>query len=254
MSQIIRALVWKELRQLPRKRGALLTATIFPFFFLFLLPLGQGFGLRTSNPTAQNIATMVAESLPPFPSLVTVTSTPTVLYREFTLPLFVSFGGLIVPGVTATYSLISERERRSLELLVALPVSLTQILWAKLIAVLVLAFMTSLPFFLVQHGIAVGRDLLTPGRVVMLLFVLLAAQTYSAASALVVSLLSRDYRTANNINGALLGPFIVAIPTFLLLAPPGEERLLVLGLGLLVLAAGSLFLAMRVISLERFLR
>ena len=250
MSAAVRALLWKELRQLPRKRGALISATIFPLFFLFLLPLGQGFGMGAVSPSSF----AQIEGMPPLPGLAALAADPRLLYREFTLPFFVAIGGLVVPAITATYSLISERERRSLELLMALPVSLSQILWAKLIAVLVLASATTLPFFFLQQGIAVAHDLLTPTRVLVLLVVLLAAQAYSTASALVVSLLARDYRTANNINGALLGPLIVVILALLSLTPPGEARLLLLSLGLGVLAAGCLFLGIRVISLERFLR
>ena len=42
--------------------------------------------------------------------------------------MMVAIGGLIVPSVAASYTVIAERERRTIELLVALPVSVGDIL------------------------------------------------------------------------------------------------------------------------------
>jgi predicted permease len=168
------------------------------------------------------------------------------------MPLFVALGGLVVPPYCTTLSSVSGSA--GIELLVALPVSLRQILWSKLLAVLALTSATTIPFFVLQQSIALSRGWLTFSYVAALFVLLLAAEAYSASSALVVALMARDYRTANNISGALLGPLIVLILTFLSLTQPGEERLFVLSFGLIVLAAASLFLAVRVISLERFLR
>ena len=53
------------------------------------------------------------------------------------LALLFVLGGLLLPTLTTTYAIIAERERRSLELLISLPVSVAEVLAAKILAVLI---------------------------------------------------------------------------------------------------------------------
>jgi ABC-type Na+ efflux pump permease subunit len=163
-------------------------------------------------------------------------------------------GGLIVPSVTASYILISERESRTLELLVALPVRVGQVLLAKLLALLALAGLVTLALFSIDAVLILALEVGSPGFVLALLLVLLAALGFSTTSALLVSLLARDFRTANNINGLLLGPTIV-VSLVTVLAVPGPILSCLVLAGLLTAGAlGCAFVAMRLVTFERLLR
>jgi ABC-type Na+ efflux pump permease subunit len=150
--------------------------------------------------------------------------------------------------------LIAERENRTLELLVALPITVGQILLAKLIVLVLLASGVMLTLFTLDAILILALEIGTVSYVVCLLLVLLSALAYSTASALLLSLLARDFRTANNMSGALLGPTVALAVGVLLFAPAIN-----LGLGLLagLFTLGSLGLtviALRVITFERLLR
>jgi ABC-2 type transport system permease protein len=76
---------------------------------------------------------------------------------------------------------------------------------------------------------------------VLLSMLLIAALACSVGIALLLALLARDYRTANNLNGALLGLLIlITVATMFLVAGPVRYVLLsvvLAGLGLVALLA-----------------
>lgn len=188
------------------------------------------------------------------PGLTGLADNPVAMFRQFTLPLFVALGGLVIPSITATYTIIGERERRTLELLVALPVSLEQIIMSKLLAVLLLGVIVAIPLFVVDAAAMIALGLGTLADAALLLFLLVAALLYSTASALLVSLLAGDYRTANNINGVMLGPTILLSMASLLLLPAALPRALIIAAAFLILACAATVVALRSLTVERFLR
>jgi ABC-2 type transport system permease protein len=178
---------------------------------------------------------------------------PLAMMRAMLVPL-IALGGLIVPSVTASYILITERESRTLELLVALPVRVGQILLAKLLALLALASLVTLVLFSVDAVLILGLGIGSPGYVLALLAVLLTSLTFSATTALLVSLLARDFRTANNINGLLIGPTILVCFLVMLVVPGPLLTSLLLSALFAVGSGVSTFVAMKVVTFERLLR
>jgi ABC-2 type transport system permease protein len=245
----VRILFRKEWRQLVRSRGAMLTALLLPIILLVVIPGVQMLGMKMGAAKPVNLPPGV--ELPP--GMREMAEDPVAMMRAMLVP-FIALGGLIVPSVTASYILITERESRTLELLVALPVRVGQILLAKLLALLALASSVTLVLFSVDAVLILGLGIGSPGFVLALLAVLLSSLTFSTTTALLVSLLARDFRTANNINGLLIGPTIL-VCFLVTLAVPGP---LLSSLLLAVLfAIGSVvatFVAMKVVTFERLLR
>ena len=186
------------------------------------------------------------------PGMAEVADDPTQLLLSVMLPMFIVLGGLIVPTISATYTVVAERERRTLDLLMALPVSVTDILVAKLLAMLVLAGIVVLPLFCIDIAVLVAMGLIGAVNILLLLVMLLAAIGCSVGVALLLALLARDFRTANNLNGAFLGPLIVVmVAIFLLLTSPLRDVVLtvvLVGVGLLAVLAG-----LRWLTFERYL-
>jgi ABC-2 type transport system permease protein len=245
----VRILFRKEWRQLLRSRGAMVTALLLPIILLVLVPGGQMLGLKVGATKPVN--------LPPGmevpPGLREMAENPLAMMRAMLVP-FIALGGLIVPSVTASYILITERESRTLELLVALPVRVGQILLAKLLALLSLASSVTLVLFSVDAALILGLGIGSPGFVLALLAVLLTSLTFSTTTALLVSLLARDFRTANNINGLLLGPIILVCFIAMLVVPGPVLTSLLLAALFTVGSVVATFVAMKVITFERLLR
>jgi ABC-2 type transport system permease protein len=246
----VRVLLKKEWRQLRRSRGALATALLLPTLLLLIIPGAMMFGVLAEGSTDQ---VRLPEGVPLPPGLAAIGDDPTAMLRVLLLPLFVTISGLIVPSMTAMYTIITERENRTLELLVALPVRVGQILLAKLLVILMLAAVVMLVLFSANAILIITLDVASVGYVLMLLLLLFSALAYSTASALLLGLLARDYRTANNINGILFGPTIF-LTMILLMSVAGATLALAILAGMFALAAAIvLAIALRVVTFERLL-
>jgi len=241
----IRPLLWKELRQIGRNRTAVLTAALLPFLILFLAPIQLLVSVRLGGGGLEQLRSA------PVPGLADVTE-PTQLLLQLLYPMLLVIGGLMLPSLTTTYAIVAERERRSLELLIALPVTVGEILGAKLLAVLVVTAMIGLPYVSVVLALLLVLGVAGPSVIPALLAPFLAAVACSTAISLLLTLLARDFRTANNLNGAFIVPaLLLTIAT--LGAVGGPARTYVLALLLLVLAAVALVAALRWVSFERYL-
>src|SRR5438105_3322898 len=185
----IAALLWKETRQIGRNRTALLTATFLPFIILFVAPIQlliqfKLVGARGLDPTGTS-----------FPGFAGVRD-PIDLLIGFIYPLLFVLGGLLLPSLTTAYATVAERERRSLELLVSLPVSVSEILTAKLLAVLLVTALVGLPYVAVVLTLLLVLGVADATTVPALLVPFAAAVTCSTAISLLLTLLARDFRTA----------------------------------------------------------
>jgi ABC-type transport system involved in multi-copper enzyme maturation permease subunit len=178
-------LLAKELRQVRRSRGALASATLLPLFLMTAMPLGQLFIARSAPLPTQSPSRAFVP-----PGMAEVADDPTQLLVSVMLPMFIVLGGLIVPSISATYTVVAEREKRSLDLLMALPVSVTDILLAKLLAMLVLAAVVVLPLFAIDMAVLVALGLTSAVDILLLLVLLLAAMGCSVGVALLLALLA----------------------------------------------------------------
>ncbi len=248
----VRILMAKEWRHLLRSRGAMVTALFFPFLFLLVMPALQMLALTSGTPVESHMPLPPDAPVPP--GLVAIADDPRALIRALLLPIFITLGGLMVPSITANYTMIAERENRTIELLVALPVRVGQILLAKLLVILLMAGAVTLTIFLIDAVLILALEVASIGYLLGLLLLLIATLAYSTASALLISLLARDFRTANNLSGALLVPTIFLCIGFLLFAPGGSLQLVLLA-GLFALAATvTVLVALRIVTFERLLR
>jgi ABC-2 type transport system permease protein len=240
-------LMGKEWRQLRRSRGALLSALVFPLLFLLVLPLGQMLALLAAP---EAFRTEVG-GLPVPPGLAALDDDPRALLQGLLLPLFVLISAVTVPGMTAIYTLISEREQRTIELLVALPVRVGQILAAKLLVLLLLAGGVLLGLFAVDAVVILALGIAPLGYVGALLLLLVTGLAYAIAVTLLLGLLARDARTANNLSGALLAPTIVLALAVLLSIPGTLRAVLALAALFTVGAVAVTVVALRVVTFER---
>jgi len=241
----IRPLLWKELRQIGRNRTAVLTASLLPFLILFLAPIQILVSIKLGARGMDQIANA------PLPGFNGITD-PDQLLVQVVYPLVLVLGGLMLPSLTTTYAIVAERERRSLELLIALPVTVGEILTAKLLGVLVVTAVIGLPYIAVVMTLLLIVGVASAASIPALLAPFIGAVACSTAISLLLTLLARDFRTANNLNGAFFVPALfVSLAT--LAAVGGPQRTYVLALVLFALAAAATIAALKWVSFERYL-
>jgi ABC-2 type transport system permease protein len=233
-----------------RSRSALATATLLPALLLLFAPLAQMAVL--SNVDQKGWVTVLPAGFRPPRGLVGLERDASVIVR-FMMAALVSMGGLVVPAVAASYTMVSERESRTLELLAALPVRVRDVLAAKLAVIFGLSSTVTTLMLALDVAVLLRIAMASWGFALALFPLLLAALLYSTASALLISLLARDFRTANQLGGALLGPTTVIAVIVLAFGPPGAPSVLILAAVFLAAALGALYLACRVVTFERLL-
>jgi len=242
----IRSLLWKETRQLGRNRTAMLTAAMLPFIILFLAPIQLLVALHFGgSPGIEELRNS------PLPGFADVTD-PSQLIVQFFYPMLLVMGGLLLPSLTTTYAIVAERERRSLELLISLPVSVAEILAAKLLAVLAVTALIGLPYVAIVLTLLLILGIAGAGTIPALLAPFLAAVACSICISLLLTLLARDFRTANNLSGAFVVPALL-LTVGTLGAVGGPARTYVVAVILLALGALALVAALRWVSVERYL-
>jgi ABC-2 type transport system permease protein len=224
----VRLLMGKELRQLVASRTAILTGTFTPLLMLVGVPWLTSLADKPSGKTKPL-------SGPSFGLIAEIGDDPRRIGVAL-LPMMVALSGLVVPMMMATYLLIIERERRTLELLVAMPVRIEQVLRAKLAAVVLVSSLITGPLLLLDVifmpivGVAKITD------VIALPVLLVCAMAFSTAASLLMALIARDMRTANNVGGAIIVPALLLTVTATVFLPGGPVRPLAIA-GLYFIAA-----------------
>jgi ABC-2 type transport system permease protein len=204
----VRLLMKKEWRQLRASKQAMATSVVMPFLFLILVPQVLVFASRaTRNAPIDHPAGPDA-----FGVVADVGHDPSRLVVAM-LPLFLGIAGLTLPTVLAIYSVVSERESRTFELMVALPVRVSWVLAAKLLTVVSFTLAVSLPLLLALSIELLVFDLASIVEVLALHLQLCAAVAAGAGGALVIGFHARDFRAAQNVSGAVIAPSIfLSIP------------------------------------------
>ena len=241
----IRSLLWKETRQIGRNRTAMLTAALLPFI-LFLAPIQLLVAMHFGGGPAID---QLRDS--PLPGFADVTD-PRQLLVQFFYPMLLVMGGLLLPSLTTTYAIVAERERRSLELLISLPVTVGEIIAAKLLAVLAVTALIGLPYVAIVVTLLLVLGVAGPATIPALLAPFIAAVACSTGISLLLTLLARDFRTANNLSGAFIVPALL-LTVGTLGAVGGPARTYVLAVLLLALGAAAVVAALRWVSFERYL-
>ncbi|HEY4025074.1 MAG TPA: ABC transporter permease subunit [Candidatus Dormibacteraeota bacterium] len=246
IAEEVRLLFWKEVRQLTRNTAAMLSSLFMPAVLVVLAPVLAL--LASDTPPYRNLAVPgLAASLPGLEAVHNGQG----YFLYVTLPFLFVLAALLTPILSATHTLIVERERRSLELLMALPVVIGDILTAKLAANLATAVATIVPMYLVDAVVILSLTEVEVAYVLGGLFLLLSTLVASAGISLLLALVARDQRTATFQGGMLAVP-----PLFLtglcIVFVPGLARFVVLGILMLIVGCTALYAGLRWLTVERY--
>ena len=213
----IRAIIGKDLTAVRRTKGVLIPMLAVPFLLMVLLPAGVGFASRA--PDSVRVADLLNDmpgdfarpilELPEREQLV-------VLVNGYLLaPLFLIVP-LMVSAVLAADAFAGEKERRTLEGLLHLPISDRDLFIAKLLGAFGPAMAVSWIgfgcFALVANAVAwpVLHRIFVPTQLwlVMILWVAPAVAMLGLAVMVRVSARARTAQEANQLGGAVILPLI----------------------------------------------
>jgi ABC-type Na+ efflux pump permease subunit len=241
---VIRTIIAKDLIAVRRSKAVIIPMLAVPALLMIVMPFGIGLAARAQeNPDVGRILSSMPGdlaapilSLPPREQLI-------VLVNGYLLaPLFLIVP-LMVSAVLAADAFAGEKERKTLESLLHLPIAERDLFLAKLLTAFIPAIAVSwigfLCFCLVANGVAwpVLHRIFVPTKLwlVMILWVGPAVATLGLAVMVRVSARARTSQEANQLGGAVILPLIflsVGQSSGLLLTPAPVA----IGIGALVWA------------------
>ena len=257
MSRIL-ALLAKEFADLRQNRGvfipAMLTATfsiLLPFLVAIVIP--HLTNERLSDSSDFEVALELYRDQPALRGLDPEAAIQAWIFQQFLVLLVLTpvAGSMSV----AAYSVIGEKQARTLEPLLATPITTFELLAAKVLGALIPAVVLTLACYAVYVGgvalvarAGVFRALLTPGSLAVIF--LLGPLASLAALQLAVCVSSRvsDVRSAQQI-GALV---VLPIAAVLVLQLTGTVRLTVPVIGLIALALAGVNTALMLLGVKLF--
>jgi ABC-type Na+ efflux pump permease subunit len=242
----VQLLFWKEVRQLTRNTAAMLSSLFMPAVLIVLAPVLALLASRTA-PYRDLRPPHLSSTLPGFD----LVGNGEGYFLYITLPFLFVVAALLTPILAGIQTLIVERERRSLELLMALPVLVGDILAAKLAAILATALATIVPMFLVDAVVIVSLTGAGTAYVVSALFLIVTTLVASVSATLLMALMARDLRNATSLGGMLSVPPLL-LTGLCVVFVPGLGRFVVLGLLMLALGCGTLYGGLRWLTWERY--
>jgi len=247
----IRALLWKEFIDLARNRGALVPVGIvvllslaLPLLIVIVMPAVTGHPL-SEDPDLERVAILAGGHA----GLTTEGQVQLFMLQQF-LMLF-----LLTPitgaMALAAHSIVGEKQARTLEPLLAAPISTIELLVAKVLGALVPTFAITLAGVAVfAIGIAVlgapgvGRAMAGPRSFVLVFLTAPAAALVSLQAAIVISSRVNDARTAQQFGVLIILPLTaLLVAQFMGAAWMGATALIAISLGLFAVWVVLLFLS-----------
>jgi ABC-2 type transport system permease protein len=193
--------VQKELRELLPQRALLFSVSILPLLIvlmagvLLVVPLnGAKLPVSTSDPRMANLSSSQVQQI----------------YIGLQFRLILLFQSLVIPAIIAAYSIVGEKNNRTLEPLLAAPVSTWQLLLAKALAALIPAvavtWASSLIFIGEITSLAspvVSPFVITPGWLVALFLTVPVMVLIPVSLAVIVSSRINDPRSASQLSSLI---------------------------------------------------
>jgi|SRR5215467_2065677 len=247
-------MLWdKEVQQLTRSWNAMLSSFVVPAALIVVAPV---FAIVTDHyrdyyrAVGKRPGVSVPQQAVNLPGFSTIHGAQDY-FLYILLPVMFVLAALLTPVLTAVQSLIGERERRSLELLMALPVVVDDIVAAKMAANVSIALATILPMFVVDAFVLIAIAHVSGAFVVWAAVLLLGSVAASVGASILLALIARDLRTAMS-SGGLMIAVPLSLTGLCVALVPGVARFAVLGVLLFALGLGAVYGALRWLTYERY--
>jgi len=214
---VIRTVIVKDLTAVRRAKAVVIPMLAVPVLLMVVLPFGVGLAARTAQhpEVGRVLDSMPGDLARPILELPQHEQLVVLVNGYLLAPLFLIVP-LMVSAVLAADAFAGEKERRTLESLLHLPISERDLFLAKLATALIPAIVVSwvgfAAFCVVANGVAwpVMHRVFVPTRlwVVMILWIGPAVALLGLAVMVRVSARARTSQEANQLGGAVILPLI----------------------------------------------
>jgi ABC-2 type transport system permease protein len=216
---VMRAVVAKDFSAIRRAKGVVLPMLLVPFLLLVVMPFGIGLAARSAHaPDLHGILSKLPSDLAGPINREPKREQLIILVNGYLLaPLFLIVP-LMVASVLAADAFAGEKERRTLESLLHLPVAERDLFYAKVIGAWIPAVAVSwvgfVAFAVVANGVAwpVVHRVFVPTKLwlVMIFWLAPAVAAFGMAVMVRVSARAHTAQEANQLGGAVILPLIFA--------------------------------------------
>lgn len=221
MNRNEKALIYKDINEITSSRRVIMPMTIVPIILIVIIPLAILIGASFIR-NDSSMFTKMAPLLKKLPSEYT-TYTPAQLLIKVTINFMFPSYFLIIPimcsGVIGASSFVGEKEHKTLESLLYTPISMEQLLRAKILGVFVPSYIVTLISFIV-FGIIfnVGGFIYFGGLIfpdikwlIIILWISPAINLLSLIFTVMVSAKSETFQEAQQVSGLLVIPVILVL-------------------------------------------
>lgn len=221
MNRNEKALIYKDLNEITSSKRVIMPMTIVPIILIVIIPLAILIGASFIG-NDSSMFTKMAPLLKKLPSEYT-TYTPAQLLIKVTINFMFPSYFLIIPimcsGVIGASSFVGEKEHKTLESLLYTPISMEQLLRAKILGVFVPSYMVTLISFII-FGIIfnVGGFIYFGGLIfpdikwlIIILWISPTINLLSLIFTVMVSAKSETFQEAQQVSGLLVIPVILVL-------------------------------------------
>jgi ABC-2 type transport system permease protein len=210
----VRILLSKEWLELRRQRGALIGLSMLPLFFA-IMPIVILFAVaQTPTGTPDPDIEAIIRRNPMFQGLSELEVGQALVGQQFSLLILLI--PLIVPSVLASYSIVGEKNNRTLEPLLATPIRTWELLLAKSLSSLIPAMgLTALASAIFIIGVTITTVtpmvyslIIGPGWLIVLIGCSPPASLIVIAATVAISSRVNDPRSAQQLAGVFVLPIV----------------------------------------------
>jgi ABC-type Na+ efflux pump permease subunit len=221
MNRSEKALIYKDLNETTSSKQVIIPMTIVPIILAVIIPLGLLIGANYIG-SDSNMIRQFAPLIKKLPSEYGAYNPAQLLIKIVINYMFPSYF-LIIPimcsGVIGASSFVGEKEHKTLETLLYTPISMEQLLRAKILGVFIPSYIITLVSFIV-FGIIVNiagfihfKGLIFPDLkwLIIVLWISPAINLLSLILTVMVSAKSKTFQEAQQVSGLLVLPVILIL-------------------------------------------
>ncbi|EKQ55503.1 MULTISPECIES: ABC transporter permease subunit [unclassified Clostridium] len=221
MNRSEKALIYKDINEITSSKRVILPMTIVPIILIVIMPLALFIGANFVG-NDSSMMTKIAPLIKKLPSEYALYTPPQLLIKVMINYMFPSYF-LIIPimcsGVIGASSFVGEKEHKTLESLLYTPISMEQLLRAKILGVFLPSYMITLISFIVFGiicnigGFMHFGEFILPNIewLIIILWISPAINLLSLIFTVMVSAKSETFQEAQQVSGLLVLPVILVL-------------------------------------------
>lgn len=221
MNRSEKALVYKDINEIVNSKRVIMPMTIVPIVLIVIIPLAMLIGANYIG-NDSSMFTKLAPLLKRLPSEYAAFSSAQLLIKvavDFMFPSYFLIIPIMCSGVIGASSFVGEKEHKTLESLLYTPISMEQLLRAKILGVFVPSYIVTLISFII-FGIIVniGGFIYFGGLIfpdikwlIIILWISPAINLLSLVFTVMVSAKSETFQEAQQVSGLLVLPVILIL-------------------------------------------